>query len=119
MPHSYPPGTRTGNYFFDTADFYGLGHSETLLGEEIGTRQDCVIATKVGHRLDASGNIYFDYSKKYILNACEQSLIRLRRDTIDFYHYIPPGCLISNKGNVLKRWNSFGNREKSGTGVSL
>ena len=41
-----------GVTFFDTADFYGLGHSEDLLGKEFGNRPDVIIATKVGHRLD-------------------------------------------------------------------
>lgn len=74
-----------GITFFDTADFYGLGHSEILIGEVIGNRSDVVIATKVGHRLGHHGKIYFDYSDAWIRNACEQSLLRLRRDCIDFY----------------------------------
>ncbi|MCK5454709.1 MAG: aldo/keto reductase [Calditrichia bacterium] len=74
-----------GINFIDTADFYGLGHSEELIGKIAGNRSDVVIATKVGHRLDNQGSIYFDYSKEYILNACDTSLKRLRRETIDFY----------------------------------
>jgi len=74
-----------GITFFDTADFYGLGHSETILGEEIGSLHDVVIATKVGHRLNDDGSIRLDYSKKHILAACEGSLRRLNRDTIDLY----------------------------------
>lgn len=74
-----------GINFFDTADFYGLGRSETLIGEVLGNRPDVVVATKVGHRLDNHGNIYLDYSKEHILEACEESLFRLRRSAIDFY----------------------------------
>ncbi len=73
-----------GITFFDTADFYGLGHSETLLGKEIGSMQDMIIATKVGHRA-INDTIQLDYSKSYIIDACEQSLRRLKRDTIDYY----------------------------------
>jgi aryl-alcohol dehydrogenase-like predicted oxidoreductase len=68
----------------DTADVYGLGHSEELVGHVVGNRPDIVVATKVGNRaLDAG--MGFDYSAPYILAACERSLRRLRRDTIDFY----------------------------------
>ncbi|HEX7905386.1 MAG TPA: aldo/keto reductase [Chitinophagaceae bacterium] len=73
-----------GINFFDTADIYGLGHSENLLGETIGHKKEVVIATKVGN---VSRNEQFttDYSKEYILAACEASLKRLRRETIDYY----------------------------------
>jgi aryl-alcohol dehydrogenase-like predicted oxidoreductase len=75
-----------GITFFDTADFYGLGHSESLLGETIGSNPDVVIASKVGQKIGAGGSIEIDYSKAYILKACEESLQRLKRDSIDFYH---------------------------------
>ena len=74
-----------GVNFFDTADFYGLGHSEELLSRALGGRKDLVIATKVGHRLTEQQEIRQDYSKAYILQACEASLRRLRRDSIDLY----------------------------------
>jgi len=73
-----------GINFFDTADFYGLGHSEDLLGKEVGKNSAVIIATKVGHR-DINGSIQFDYSMEYILQACELSLSRLKRDRIDYY----------------------------------
>lgn len=72
-----------GINFFDTADFYGLGHSEKLLGNQL-QNEDVVIATKVGHR-SINGTIQVDYSKAYILEACELSLKRLQRDAIDYY----------------------------------
>ena len=74
-----------GITFFDTADFYGLGHSEELIGKVFGNRSDVVIASKVGHRLREDGSIVLDYSKEYIIQACEKSLQRLRRDRIDYY----------------------------------
>jgi aryl-alcohol dehydrogenase-like predicted oxidoreductase len=74
-----------GVNFIDTADFYGLGHSEELIGKVFGNNPEIIIATKVGHRLDDKQNILFDYSQKYILPACEHSLRRLRRDCIDYY----------------------------------
>ncbi len=74
----------TGINFFDTADIYGLGHSENLLGKIIGKRKDIIIATKVGN-VSRNEQFTFDYSKKYILQACEESLTRLNRDVIDYY----------------------------------
>ena len=74
-----------GINFYDTADFYGLGHSEELIGKLWGNRDDIIVATKVGHRLDEDNNIYVDYTGDYIIEACEASLKRLKRDTIDYY----------------------------------
>lgn len=73
-----------GINFFDTANIYGLGHSEELLGKTIGNNSDVIIATKVGN---VSRNNLFtvDYSKEYILKACEESLHRLQREVIDYY----------------------------------
>ena len=73
-----------GINFFDTADFYGLGHSEILLGKQLGNNKELIVATKVGHRKIAE-TIRLDYSKDYIIEACEASLKRLKRNTIDYY----------------------------------
>jgi aryl-alcohol dehydrogenase-like predicted oxidoreductase len=74
----------TGINFFDTADIYGLGHSEDLLGKIIGERKDVIIATKAGN-VSENNQLTVDYSKEYILRACENSLKRLHRDFIDYY----------------------------------
>ena len=73
-----------GINFFDTADIYGLGHSEELLGKTIGDRKEIIIATKVGN-VSRGEQFTVDYSRKYILGACDASLRRLKRDAIDFY----------------------------------
>lgn len=73
-----------GINFYDTADFYGFGHSEELVGKVFGNRDDVIIATKVGHRVE-NDQILLDYSKEHILKSCDESLKRLRRDKIDFY----------------------------------
>lgn len=73
-----------GINFFDTADIYGLGHSENLLGKALGDRKEVIIATKVGN-VSRNNEFTVDYSKKYILAACESSLQRLSRDVIDYY----------------------------------
>jgi len=73
-----------GINFFDTADIYGLGHSESLLGKTIGKNKEVVIATKVGN-VSRNNQFTVDYTKEYILLACEESLKRLNRETIDYY----------------------------------
>ncbi len=73
-----------GINFFDTADIYGLGHSEELLGKTIGANKEILIASKVGN-VARNNQFTTDYSKEYIVSACEQSLRRLKRDTIDYY----------------------------------
>jgi len=73
-----------GINFFDTADIYGLGHSEELLGKTISKRKDVLIATKAGN-VSRNDQFTVDYSKKYVLEACEASLKRLKREAIDYY----------------------------------
>lgn len=73
-----------GINFFDTADIYGLGHSEKLIGEILYNKKDVIIATKVGN-VSRNEQFTVDYSKEYILKACEESLKRLKRETIDYY----------------------------------
>jgi len=73
-----------GINFFDTADFYGLGHSEDLIGKELRNNKEIIIATKVGHRA-IDNKVQLNYSKEYIIEACEKSLRRLKRDFIDYY----------------------------------
>src|SRR5215470_8725403 len=73
-----------GINFFDTADIYGLGHSENILGKTVGDKKDVIIATKVGN-VSRNEQFTVDYSKKYIVEACEASLKRLRRNVIDYY----------------------------------
>src|SRR5215831_2823346 len=73
-----------GINFIDTADFYGLGHSEELIGKLFGANKEVIIATKVGHR-NIEEKIVFDYTAEYIFSACEKSLKRLKRGVIDYY----------------------------------
>jgi len=74
----------SGINFFDTADIYGLGHSEKIIGETVGSNPDIIIATKVGN-VARDNQFTIDYSKEYVLKACGESLKRLRRDSIDYY----------------------------------
>src|SRR5216683_4895178 len=71
-----------GCNFFDTADVYGLGHSEELLGEVLsGFGDDVIIATKVGSNF-YQPHTAVDFSAGYLQFAVEQSLTRLRRECI-------------------------------------
>ncbi|MCC7401298.1 MAG: aldo/keto reductase [Chitinophagaceae bacterium] len=73
-----------GINFFDTADIYGLGHSEELLGAMLGNNKEVIIATKAGN-VSRDNRFTVDYSKDHILKACDASLKRLRREVIDYY----------------------------------
>ena len=77
-----------GITFFDTADTYGLGASEELLGRSLGKRRDdVVVATKFG--MDMDGRNGPDWgarsSRRYLRRAVEASLRRLGTDHIDLY----------------------------------
>jgi aryl-alcohol dehydrogenase-like predicted oxidoreductase len=76
-----------GVNFFDTADAYGDGRSERVLGQALGDtpRDQYVLATKVFWNLEDGSPRYPDLSRKYILWECEQSLQRLGLDHIDLY----------------------------------
>ena len=75
-----------GVNFFDTADMYGWGHSEEIVGQTLKPHRDSVfIATKVGFWHDAQNRRTFNESKSYILGACDASLRRLQTDHIDLY----------------------------------
>jgi aryl-alcohol dehydrogenase-like predicted oxidoreductase len=74
----------SGINFFDTADIYGLGHSEKILGEAIGKMKEVIIASKAGN-VARNNEFTVDYSKEYIISACEASLRRLKRNEIDYY----------------------------------
>jgi aryl-alcohol dehydrogenase-like predicted oxidoreductase len=78
-----------GVTFIDTADIYGTGHSERLLGKALkGKRDALVIATKFGKTFDERTGVRTDAHNEapdYVRWACEQSLRRLQTDRIDLY----------------------------------
>ncbi|MEJ2484344.1 MAG: aldo/keto reductase [Anaerolineales bacterium] len=79
-----------GINFFDTADAYGCGHSEEVLGKALSGRRDqVVLATKFGKRFDVQKKLYFGHktSPELIRQACEDSLRRLDTDYIDLYQF--------------------------------
>ena len=76
-----------GINFFDTADSYGnYGGSETLLGKVLGDRRkDVVLATKFASPM-REGVTRRDGSRRYLMQAIEHSLRRLKTDWIDVYY---------------------------------
>ena len=80
-----------GVTFFDTADSYGFGRSESLLGIVLSRRrEEVVIATKVGVVRDSEGRLKKDFSRSHISHAVDGSLKRLRTDYIDLYQLHNP-----------------------------
>lgn len=76
-----------GINFFDTADVYGLGHSERILSRALGSnRHDVIVATKFGVKWDSRKNISRDISPRYLRLALEASLRRLKLEFIPLYY---------------------------------
>ncbi|GAA3441490.1 aldo/keto reductase [Planomonospora venezuelensis] len=77
-----------GMNFLDTADMYGRGHNEELVGRAIADRRDrVVLATKFGIvRGDDPRARSVDGSPEYVRKACDASLRRLGVDRIDLYY---------------------------------
>lgn len=85
LRHAFDQGIN----FFDTADLYGKGHSEELIGSVFGKiRKHIVIASKVGY---ITGDGKQDFSRKHIEKAIHNSLRRLRTDYLDLYQLHDPG----------------------------
>jgi len=85
---AYEVGVR----LFDTADAYGCGHAERVLGKAVAPfRDDVMIATKVGlvFNEDTHSGKGIDVSPAYLRRACEASLRRLGTDHIDLYQLHP------------------------------
>lgn len=76
-----------GVNFFDTADAYGDGYAESVLGEAIRDlpRDELVITTKVFNHFNPDASRYPDLSASHVVERCEASLGRLGIDCIDLY----------------------------------
>jgi aryl-alcohol dehydrogenase-like predicted oxidoreductase len=77
-----------GVNFIDTADIYGRGRNEELVGRALqGRRNEAVLATKFGNVRDAEGRFLgINGRPEYVRQACDASLQRLRVETIDLYY---------------------------------
>ncbi len=96
-----------GCNFFDTADVYGHGHSEELLGQALaGHRSEIIIATKVG------GDFYhgaprMNFNSDYLEFALGKSCERLGSDYIDLYQLHNPPIQLVKDGRVFKTLEKF------------
>jgi len=76
-----------GVTFLDTADVYGRGHNEDLVGRAIaGRRDEVVLASKFGQVPQDDGTARIDGRPDYVARACEASLARLGVEAIDLYY---------------------------------
>jgi len=77
-----------GINFFDTADVYGVGRNEELVGRALrGRRQEVVLATKFGNVRSTDGKFLgINGRPEYVQQSCEASLRRLGMDVIDLYY---------------------------------
>jgi aryl-alcohol dehydrogenase-like predicted oxidoreductase len=76
-----------GVNIFDTAENYQWGRSEEILGHALGRRDDVFIASKVSPNRDTGKR---EFTAHNIMKAAEESLKRLRRETIDIYQLHSP-----------------------------
>ena len=91
--------------FLDSADLYGWGHNEELLGRALKGRRDRVtLATKFGQVKTAAGQ-GVDGRPAYVQQACEASLKRLGVDVIDLYyqHRVDPAVPIEETVGAMAR----------------
>jgi len=95
-----------GINFLDSADMYGCGHNEQLLGRALrGRRDKAIVATKFGQTKDAAGKQGVDGRPEYVVQACEASLKRLGIEVIDLYyqHRVDPNTPIEDTVGAMKR----------------
>ena len=109
-----------GVNFFDTADVYGWGHSEELLGQALENRRDDVIlATKVGGDF-YHGGVRMNFDPGYVAFALDRSLKRLRTDRVDLYQlHNPPAEMMGDPAtyDVLEALKSEHKIEHYGVSV--
>ncbi len=95
-----------GVNFLDSADMYGWGHNEALLGRVLrGQRDQVIVATKFGQTRTDSGANGVNGHPDYVMQACEASLQRLGLETIDLYyvHRIDPRVPIEDTVGAMSR----------------
>jgi aryl-alcohol dehydrogenase-like predicted oxidoreductase len=96
-----------GVTFLDTADIYGLGSNEELVGKALkGRRSEVVLATKFGNVRAADGTFLGVNGKPdYVHSACEASLRRLQVEVIDLYyqHRVDPNTPIEDTVGAMAR----------------
>jgi aryl-alcohol dehydrogenase-like predicted oxidoreductase len=90
----------------DSADMYGWGHNEQLLGRALkGRRDKAIVATKFGQTKGADGKQGVDGRAEYVMQACDASLKRMGIDVIDLYyqHRVDTNVPIEETVGAMKR----------------
>ena len=90
----------------DTADMYGVGQNEELVGRAIAKRRnEIILATKFGNVRHPDGSMTVNGRPEYVQQACEASLRRLRISTIDLYyqHRVDPDVPIEETIGAMAR----------------
>jgi len=91
-----------GCNFFDTADAYGHGHSEELLGKALqGRRDKVIIATKAGADFYHSPP-RMDFNPEYLSFALAKSCERLQTDYVDLYQLHNPPIQLLKNGKIFE-----------------
>ena len=104
-------GLEMGCNHFDTADVYGNGRSEQMLGKVLGPRRkDVVVATKVGW---FQGTAVHAYHPLHIRHQIEQSLENLKTDYVDIYYFHhgdfgPDDCYLDDAVEAMRRLREEG-----------
>jgi len=95
-----------GINFFDTADAYGDGYAETVVGEFLANkpRGAVVICTKVFNHFNPDASRYPDLSPEHIKQRCDLQLQRMGIDTIDLYllHLFDPLTALADAAETLE-----------------
>jgi aryl-alcohol dehydrogenase-like predicted oxidoreductase len=101
-----------GINFFDTAEAYGDGYAERVLGEVVRDlpRDELVLATKVFNHFNPDGSRYPDLSPEHISARCDVSLNRMGIETIDLYllHMYDPLTPLADIAGTLERLRDQG-----------
>jgi len=107
-----------GINFFDTADAYGDGYAETVLGKAIADlpRDELIIATKWFNHFNPDASRYPDLSREHIIERCEASLNRMGIETIDLMllHFFDPLTPLDEIAGTLEHLKQQGKIRKFG-----
>lgn len=98
-----------GINIYDTADFYGYGHVESLLGKVFHDKRDKIKIITKGGMVSNNGNQNFTY--KHLYKSLKESLKRLKTNYVDFYMLHSPSIDILEDGKIIETLYKF---KKSG-----
>ena len=97
-----------GVTFYDTADLYGNGHSEEIIGKTFKQKREKIIIASKGGTLPHTGfKMPQDFSFAYLTNALEKSLKKIRTDYIDLYQLHSPQLEDIEKNNTIDTLEKF------------